>query len=282
MAQTAFLLARGRASILAPTHSEHARAADLAGHNVVEVAEVGQLAESRIAIVVNPNNPDGRIDGRDALLALADRLRRRGGLLLVDEAFMDVGPYGVSVADQTGRGNIVVLRSFGKFYGLAGLRLSVALVSPEIAGRIGAALEKARGLLAQAVLRLKTLLANAGLEIVGGTFLFRLVRTKDAAELFQRLRQEGIIVRRFADHPSWLRFGLPVMRPNGNGLAQRSPRRSDGQDYAGQCAQRRAYCWAASRFPCTSSGRSLAMTPMASSTEISLAPHSLSCSRSQP
>ena len=68
---------------------------------------------------------------------------------------------------------------------------------------------KARGLLAQAVLRLKTLLANAGLEIVGGTFLFRLVRTKDAAELFQRLGQEGIIVRRFADHPSWLRFGLP-------------------------------------------------------------------------
>ena len=232
LAQTAFLLARGRASILAPTHSEHARAAELAGHNVVEVAEVGQLAESRIAIVVNPNNPDGRIDGRDALLALADRLRRRGGLLLVDEAFMDVGPYGVSVADQTGRGNIVVLRSFGKFYGLAGLRLSFALASPEIAGRIGAALgpwpvsgaalavgraaladadwrEKARGLLAQAVLRLETLLANAGLEIVGGTFLFRLVRTKDAAELFQRLGQAGIIVRRFADHPSWLRFGLP-------------------------------------------------------------------------
>ena len=145
---------------------------------------------------------------------------------------MDVGPYGVSLADQTGRGNIVVLRSFGKFYGLAGLRLSFALASPEIAGRIGAALgpwpvsgaalavgraaladadwrEKARGLLAQAVLRLETLLANAGLEIVGGTFLFRLVRTKDAAELFQRLGQEGIIVRRFADHPSWLRFGLP-------------------------------------------------------------------------
>ena len=86
----------------APTHSEHARAAELGGHKVVEVAEVGQLAESRIAIVVNPNNPDGRIDGRDALLALADRLWRRGGLLLVDEAFMDVGPYGVSVATRPG------------------------------------------------------------------------------------------------------------------------------------------------------------------------------------
>ncbi len=73
LAQTAFLLARGRASVLAPTYSEHARAVELAGHNVVEVAEVAQLADARIAIVVNPNNPDGRIVAKDALLALADR-----------------------------------------------------------------------------------------------------------------------------------------------------------------------------------------------------------------
>jgi len=77
VAQTAFLLARGRASILAPTYAEHGRVAELAGHNVVEVAEVGQLADARIAIVVNPNNPDGRLIAKDALLALADRLRRR-------------------------------------------------------------------------------------------------------------------------------------------------------------------------------------------------------------
>ena len=96
--------------------------AELAGHNVVEVAEVGQLADARIAIVVNPNNPDGRLVAKDALLALADRLRRRGGLLLVDEAFMEVGPEGASLADHVEEGNIVVLRSFGKFYGLPGLQ----------------------------------------------------------------------------------------------------------------------------------------------------------------
>jgi len=229
---TAFLLARGRASILAPTYAEHARAAELAGHNVVEVADVTQLAESRIAIVVNPNNPDGRIVTKDALLALADRLRRRGGLLLVDEAFMDVGPFGVSLADQVGRGNIVVLRSFGKFYGLAGLRLSFAIAPPEIATRIaagvgpwpvgGAALaigaaaladmawrEKTRGLLAEAAARLDGLFAKSGLEIIGGTSLFRLVRARDAAQLFQWLGEAGILVRRFAEHPAWLRFGLP-------------------------------------------------------------------------
>src|SRR5512143_1548844 len=80
---TAFLLARGRASILAPTYAEHARAAELAGHNVVEVADVAQLAESRIAIVVNPNNPDGRIVTKDALPAHAERPRRRRGPPLV-------------------------------------------------------------------------------------------------------------------------------------------------------------------------------------------------------
>jgi cobalamin biosynthetic protein CobC len=232
VAQTAFLLARGRASILAPTYSEHARAAELAGHNVVEVADVMQLVESRIAIVVNPNNPDGRIVAKDALLGLADRLRRRGGLLLVDEAFMDVGPYGVSLADQVGRGNIVVLRSFGKFYGLPGLRLSFAVAPPEIAARIATALgpwpvtgaalavgttaladmtwrEKTRGSLAEAAARLDGLFAKSGLEVIGGTSLFRLVRTRDAAQLFQRLGEAGILARCFAEYPAWLRFGLP-------------------------------------------------------------------------
>lgn len=133
VAQLGFLLARGRAAVFAPTYAEHARVAELAGHTVMEAADVAQLADSRLAIVVNPNNPDGRIVAKDMLLALADRLRRRGGLLLIDEAFMDVAAEGISVADQVGRGNIVVLRSFGKFYGLPGVRLSFALATPEIA-----------------------------------------------------------------------------------------------------------------------------------------------------
>jgi cobalamin biosynthetic protein CobC len=230
--QTAFLLARGRAAILAPTYSEYGRLAELAGHNVVEMAEVGQLADARIAIVVNPNNPDGRIVPKDTLLALADRLRRRGGLLLVDEAFMDVGPDGASLCEYVEQDNIVVLRSFGKFYGLPGLRLSFALATPEIAARIGTALgpwpvssaalaigaaaladaewrERTRGKLAEAALKLDACLLKAGLEVIGGTSLFRLVRSKDAGRVFQSLGEAGIVVRRFAEHPTWLRFGLP-------------------------------------------------------------------------
>ena len=236
VAQTAFLLARGRAAVLAPTYAEHGRVAELAGHNVVEMAEIGQLADARIAIVVNPNNPDGRVVAKDTLLALADRLRRRGGLLLVDEAFMDVGPDGASLGEYVEEGNIVVLRSFGKFYGLPGVRLSFALAAPNIAARLAAALgpwpvsgvaiavgtealadtawrEAARKALAEAAGRLDGLLARAGLSLIGGTSLFRLVRAADAARLFQSLGQAGILVRRFAEHPTWLRFGLPGGEP---------------------------------------------------------------------
>ena len=233
VAQVGFLLARGRACVLTPTYAEHARVAELAGHTVVEVAEIAQLADTRIAIVVNPNNPDGRIVAKDVLLGLADRLRRRGGLLLVDEAFMDVGAQGLSLANQVGRGNIVVLRSFGKFYGLPGLRLSFAIATPDIASRLAAALgpwpvssaalatskvaladaawrEKTLTSLAEAALKLDVVLAGAGLEVIGGTSLFRLARTKDAAALFRHLGEAGIHVRRFNKYPAWLRLGLPA------------------------------------------------------------------------
>lgn len=232
VAQTAFLLSRGRASVLAPTYAEHGRVAELAGHNVVEVAEIAQLADARIAIIVNPNNPDGRIVAKDTLLALADRLRRRGGLLLVDEAFMEVGPEGASLCGSVDQGNIVVLRSFGKFYGLAGVRLSFIVAASLIAARIAAALgpwpisgaglvigaaaladsewrDRTRAALAETALKLDALLVRAGLEVIGGTSLFRLVRTRDAAGLFQSLGSAGILVRRFAEHPAWLRIGLP-------------------------------------------------------------------------
>ena len=233
VAQVGFLLARGRACMLTPTYAEHARVAELAGHSVVEVADIAQLADARMAIVVNPNNPDGRIVAKDTLLGLADRLRRRGGLLLVDEAFMDVGAQGLSLANQVGRGNIVVLRSFGKFYGLPGLRLSFAIATPDIASRLAAALgpwpvssaalatskvaladlawrEKTLTSLAEAALKFDVVLAGAGLQVIGGTSLFRLARTKDAAALFRHLGEAGIHVRRFNKYPAWLRFGLPA------------------------------------------------------------------------
>jgi cobalamin biosynthetic protein CobC len=228
----ASLIAPGRAAILGPTYAEHARVAALIGHNVKHVHEIGELAHANLAIVVNPNNPDGRLCSRNGLLAVASELQSRGGLLVLDEAFVDVAPDGTSLAPEVDRGNIVVLRSFGKFFGLAGLRLGFALAAPELIARLaawlgpwavsGPAIALGRSALddvawAQAALaslqqdaqRLDRMLASCGLEIVGGTSLFRLARTGAADALFQHLGNSGIWVRRFAEQPTWLRFGLP-------------------------------------------------------------------------
>jgi cobalamin biosynthetic protein CobC len=225
--------------VLGPTYAEHARVAALAGHATQETSDIRALAGADLAIVVNPNNPDGRLLPSDALLALADALHP--GLLVVDEAFIDVAPAAASVAGA-GRRNIVVLRSFGKFYGLAGLRLGFAVAAPEFAGRLRAALgpwavsgpaiaigevaladetwsEAMRARLAATASRLDEMLRRARLEVVGGTSLFRLVRTPAASELFDRLGGAGIYVRRFAEQPMWLRFGLPASEPQWERLA---------------------------------------------------------------
>jgi cobalamin biosynthesis protein CobC len=226
------LVPAGRAAVLGPTYAEHVRAAKLVGHQATEVAAIEDLRGADLAVIVNPNNPDGHIVSRDALLALAEEKRRRGGLLVVDEAFADVGPAGLSLGPEVGRGHIVVLRSFGKFHGLAGLRLGFALAAPELAARLRATLgpwavagpaiaagqaaladfawaAAMRDTLAGEAARLDRMLTAAKLDIVGGTSLFRLVRTQAAARLFDHLGRAGIMVRRFADAPAWLRLGLP-------------------------------------------------------------------------
>jgi cobalamin biosynthesis protein CobC len=226
------LVKPGRAAILGPTYAEHLRTAALAGHSATEVRDFSALADADLAVLVNPNNPDGRIAFRADLLALAETLRRRGGLLVVDEAFMDVGPREESLCGDVDRGGIVVLRSFGKFFGLAGVRLGFAIASVEIAERLdtefgpwsvsGPALEygicalgdhawqdSMRERLASDARKLDGLLAAYGAPADGGTNLFRHVTNPEAARLFDCLGSGSIIVRNFADRPHALRFGLP-------------------------------------------------------------------------
>jgi cobalamin biosynthetic protein CobC len=167
------------------------------------------------------------------LIALAGKLRPRDGVVVVDEAFMDARPSGASLAGEVARGNIVVLRSFGKFFGLAGIRLGFALSDRPMAARLLAMLgpwavsgpalavgaealadtawvERTRLQLSAASQRLDTILLGAGLAIAGGTTLFRLVRTQAARALFHHLGRAGILVRAFPDNATWLRFGLPA------------------------------------------------------------------------
>lgn len=230
--QVAMLAAPGRAAILGPTYAEHVRAAELAGHHANEVSDVNQFRSADLAIIVNPNNPDGRIVAKAKILDIARDLQRRGGILVLDEAFADVAPPDISLAGDVDCGNIVVLRSFGKIFGLAGLRLGFAIAAPNLANRLDQMLgpwavsgpaifigETAladtswkSGTLARlekAAQRLDLLLASSGLEILGGTSLYRLTQSSKAQELFNHLGRAGILVRSFAEHAMWLRWGLP-------------------------------------------------------------------------
>jgi cobalamin biosynthetic protein CobC len=228
---------RARAAVLCPTYGEHEACWAAAGHLIRTVTEVEALAQSDtdVAIVTNPNNPDGRRLMPAKLLALADRLGTRGGWLVIDEAFTDTAPE-LSLAGYVSQPGLVVLRSFGKFFGLAGLRLGFALAEPLLARRLRAALGPwavsgpaawiaasafadrdwtgtTRRRLAIAARDLDDALADAGLAIVGGTSLYRLAASPRADAVYETLLRHGIYVRRFAEQPNWLRFGLPRSAP---------------------------------------------------------------------
>lgn len=221
------LLQQDAVAIVGPTYAEHAAAWAAGGSAVRIVDGINALGAERAVVLCNPNNPDGRLF-RDAELAqLAGRL----SLLVVDEAFADLEEAGLSLAPIL-PANAVVLRSFGKTYGLAGLRLGFAIAAPALAQAIrtalgpwavsGAAIEIGKAALADgdwlvgamargasSASRLDILLRKAGLRAIGGTRLFRLAQAADAAAVFDRLGQAGIFVRRFEAKPTWLRFGVP-------------------------------------------------------------------------
>lgn len=228
----------GSAGILGPTYNEHAAAFRAAGWQVTEVCDAGALAGFDAVVLVNPNNPDGRRLPPDAVLALAGR----NGLLVVDESFADVDP-AISVCLGLPQPGVIVLRSFGKFYGLAGLRLGFALGGAADVGRLaelagpwpvsGPALAAGRVALADVgwrasalarlaadAPRLDRLAASAGWEVVGGTGLFRLYETGDAAAAQVRLARRRIWSRIFPWSRGWLRLGLPGPPPEWDAVAE--------------------------------------------------------------
>lgn len=233
---------RSTVAVLAPTYEEHARCWQRCGHRVHLTEDVGQLADADVAVVVNPNNPTGRLLSRDALAGLAATLRRRDGLLIVDEAFVDLNPAEASLAGELPPATIV-LRSFGKVYGLAGARLGFAISTEDVAQQLrdelgpwavsGPALAigtsaladhdwlaQARARLTNECARLDQLLTRSGCTLIGGTPLFRLVTSANAPDLADRLARHGIHVRRFPSQPGWLRFGLPGAEADWQRLAQ--------------------------------------------------------------
>ena len=237
-----------RVGVPSPGYQEHGHNWAVAGHRVIEIGndqleedDESWLDELDVLVGINPNNPIGQVVDPDRLLSWHQRLQRRGGWLIVDEAFVDATPE-LSVGYATDRPGLIVMRSLGKFFGLAGLRAGAAVGDPDIVRRLSAVIGPwsisgpARFIMGQALAdtqwqaatmerlhsesqRLADCLSRHGFEGATGTALFRYVRHGRAADIAGELARRGILVREF-ENPAALRFGLPGSEPEWTRLEQ--------------------------------------------------------------
>lgn len=197
------------------------------------IDDLSRLPPRATALLLgNPNNPDGRVLSRETLLSLLNHQERHGGWLIVDEAFADCQP-ACSVAAEVGHARrLIVVRSFGKFFGLAGLRLGFVIAPPEVLTGLRrsfgdwpihtAALAYGQAAYADSrwitatrrslecrAAALERVLQRHGFSTLGACPLFRLAKTPNAGDLFGALAQQKILTRPFSGHPNLLRFGVP-------------------------------------------------------------------------
>lgn len=227
--------------IVGPTYGGHQTGWRARGCDVKMIGSVTEADPACIVVVVHPNNPNGVLVARSDVLALVDRMKSAGGLLIVDEAFCDCVPDCSLVPHMTGL-PILVLKSVGKFFGLAGMRLGFAIGAPELISQIKTALgdwpvsgpalyggtralgdgnwqRHTRAELQHKREQLDAALGVTGGEIIGRASLFALFETPHAASLFAHLLRYHIYVRAFDYNPHWLRIGLPKTDEDGVRLA---------------------------------------------------------------
>lgn len=222
-----------RVGVVHPGYAEHAATWSAAGCEIVPVPPEGpvDLAGLDALVVIQPNNPTGVPLAEERLSAWRTELAARGGWLVVDAAFADTAGTPMLI-EEAGAPGLVVLRSVGKFFGLAGIRLGFVLAPPAVRRALAARLgpwsvsglarwagagaladtawqARARERLAADSARLAGLLERAGLPPTGGAPLFQYVETERAPALEEALARRAIRVRRFDDPPA-LRLGLPA------------------------------------------------------------------------
>ena len=226
-----------RVAVVRPGYSGHLSAwtewSTLHARSVRRIRDAELLDAARdhsIIVLANPGTPDGRTVERELLLQTAEALASRGGVLIVDEAYVDADP----ALSLCGEPDLILFRSFGKFFGLPGLRLGFVVVpedqvarfrhaagdwplnGPAISVGTAAYLDKPwqhtqRERVRRAAARLDEILQCAGLAVEGGTPLFRLARcaNAEADALFRHLASHAILTRPFEDDSGLLRIGLP-------------------------------------------------------------------------
>ncbi len=227
------VLSVGRVCVASRSYGDHANAWGNAEVRLTESIDPLEEAGGSDAVVVcNPNNPDGRRWPIDRLRETRRALADKRGWLIIDEAYADLDPEQSMVGDG-GRDGLIVLRSFGKFFGLAGVRLGAMVAPPSVRAAMNERLGvwpvagptltigteaygdiewqiDTRRTLSAARGALDAVLQKRGLDVVGGTDLYRFVRVADARAVWRGLAERGIYVRRFDWCNRHLRIGLPT------------------------------------------------------------------------
>lgn len=228
------LRTQARVGLFAPAYFEHQQAWERAGHQVV-VLERDQVETALmtldVLVVINPNNPTGALIPPERLRQWHQQLVDRGGWLVVDEAFIDTTPEQSMLAQGAPPTGLIVLRSLGKFFGLAGIRMGFVSASQSLLQRLEQRLgpwsvsHPAQWVAAQALAdqawqqqnrlqllreseRLGELLQQNGFSSSGSTALFHWVLHDQAESLFSEWARQGVLVRRFSE-PASFRVGLP-------------------------------------------------------------------------
>ncbi|PZR35888.1 threonine-phosphate decarboxylase [Caulobacter segnis] len=227
------LLGEGEVALVGPIYGGHVEAWSDRRPLMVASIDDRRAVDAHVLVLVNPNNPDGRQISRAQLAELAERRAASGRWTIVDEAFAEVTP-AISVADLEIE-RLIVLRSFGKFYGLPGVRLGFVICDKALGRKLRTSIGDwpvcadalALGLggyaddawrsttavcLAAQARNLDAVLSAAGFGVVGGCDLFRWVETPDAHRVFVSLCRQGVLTRPFAEYPTRLRFGIPARR----------------------------------------------------------------------
>ena len=228
-----YLREKSRVGIIAPAYAEHAYAWQQAGHEVIplDIDSISNaITQLDVLLIINPNNPSAQQFSSEQLLSWHQQLVAQNGWLIIDEAFID-SSHEHSLATHCPTNGLIVLRSLGKFFGLAGLRVGFVLAESDLltqlANRLGPwPIAHASRYIAQLALqdttwqqqcrhelrdqgkRLQQLLTSVGLKPHGSCALFQWVKNDKADLVHQNLAQHGILTRVFKT-PASLRFGLP-------------------------------------------------------------------------
>lgn len=225
--------APSRVVVAAPSYAEHAHHWGMHGHAMRQVPYANleaALSTCDVMVVCNPNNPTGATVAPHLLLAWAARLAARGGWLVVDEAFADTDPL-LSVAAFSDRPGLIVLRSIGKFFGLAGVRVGFVGAQPALLGKLADSLgpwtisgpaqqvciaalgdtawqARTQKQLGEGGVLLRALLAQHGIASQG-TALFQWWPERRPEAFWQHMAERGIWVRLFRQAARGIRLGLP-------------------------------------------------------------------------